>query len=165
MKIYLIFFAAFLSSCAGNPPTTPLIPPFDYMPSSEGTSLITFIDTSNNYHGHYNVIVYEKPDKCVGQHSLNRRVTDSITVPNNKELSFAVLYTIVGYESSTLCTPIFTMTPKGGNYEVITKMDEKYCSTNVVTRDQNNNIKNFDYVEKRVWKRPIFESGGWCEKR
>ena len=164
MKIYLIVLAVFLSSCAGNPPTSQLIPPLEFMPSTEGTSSIRFIDISDNYTGHYNVIVYEKPENCIGQHSLNRTVTDSIIIPNNKELSFAVLYTIMGNRSSILCTPVFTIIPKGGNYEVVTKMDEKSCSTNVVTRDQNNNHQNF-HVEKRVWKRPIFESGGWCEER
>lgn len=163
MKIQITLLSFLTTACAVTPNHTPFNPPYYFSEGSQNNSTITFKDVSKT-HPVYAVIAYEEPDGCYGQRSLRLQETNTFKIQNDKEFSFGIFYTHFGSHTSQVCHPIFTFTPIGGEYEVVSQSDKDYCSVVIYKKDGNNQFQKVQ-AEQRIFNRPFLGNGPWCDKR
>jgi hypothetical protein len=164
MKIQIIFFSFLIVGCAVTPNDTPFNPPYYFSEGFQNNSVITFKDVSESS-PIYAVIAYEEPDRCYGQRSLRLNEINTFKIPNNKEFSFGIFYTHFGSSTAKVCHPIFTFTPTGGEYEVVSQSDTSaYCSVVIYKKNANNQLQKVQ-SEQRIFNRPLLGNGPWCDKR
>jgi hypothetical protein len=153
-----------LTACASYEiPATPLNPPYDFPTGGGPVSRISFTDSGTPSEVElYTVAVFEDAKTCSKRHNLNMQITNTLTIPANKEFSFVVAYQGTNFPVIATCAAAFTLVPDGSSYVVSSRADPttKTCRF-FVGKQTESGIVEADHLTQRIVKVPFRD--GWCK--
>ena len=155
-----LFLLASIGGCT-NPAMVqtgaPLLPPYDYVAVGGPASKITFSNQSPQYE--FYVTSFEDADACKRAHSLNRNVTDTISISASKKFTFLASFGATSYPKYWSCQGEFSFTPDGSDYVFLATQEAKICHFGLFKKTPGGLVET-DLTE-RTFKHPFID--GWCK--